>query len=134
MPTVGDLQKEVTKLTPIYQEVRLYATNVLDATSVIWGAIATCVLPVLYALLGACAYLLQVFSEKLQDRTFSPSDATTARFVIAAIGGAIVGLFNNFTLGQGASLSPLAIAFLVGYAADVFFSFLAQNLPKPKSG
>ena len=73
MPTVGDLQKEVTKLTPIYQEVRLYATNVLDATSVIWGAIATCVLPVLYALLGACAYLLQVFSEKLQDRTFSPS-------------------------------------------------------------
>jgi hypothetical protein len=44
--------------------------------------------------------------------------------LIASIGGAVVGLFNNFTLTQGASISPLAIAFLVGYAVDVFFAFL----------
>ena len=47
-----------------------------------------------------------------------------ARFVIAAIGGGVVGLFKTFTPGDGASISPLAIAFLVGYATDVFFSFL----------
>jgi hypothetical protein len=36
-----------------------------------------------------------------------------------------VGLFNNnFTISQTPSISPLAIAFLVGYAVDVFFSFL----------
>jgi hypothetical protein len=35
--------------------------------------------------------------------------------------GAVVGLFN---LGQAVSVSPLAIAFLAGYAVDVFFTFL----------
>ena len=127
------LQKEVENKTKSYQKVRFYATSVQDAGSVIWGAISTCVLPVFYALLGACAYLLQVFSDQLRTRTFALSDATTARFIIAVIGGMIVGLFNNFTLGQGASVSPLAIAFLVGYAADIFFSFLAQSLPKSKA-
>jgi hypothetical protein len=34
----------------------------------------------------------------------------------------VVGLLNNFT--QGVSVSPLAVAFLVGYAVEVFFSFL----------
>jgi hypothetical protein len=34
-----------------------------------------------------------------------------------------VGLFN-YSITQGASISPLAIAFLVGYAVDVFFAFL----------
>jgi hypothetical protein len=36
----------------------------------------------------------------------------------------VVGLFDNFTIGQGASIPPLAIAFLVGYGVEVFFSFL----------
>jgi len=38
------------------------------------------------------------------------------------IAGLVVGLFNNFT--QGISLSPLAVAFLVGYGVEIFFSFL----------
>jgi len=56
--------------------------------------------------------------------------------MIAAIAGAVVGLFNNFTISQGASIPPLAIAFLVGYAVDVFFSFLEgliQAFTKNKS-
>jgi len=60
----------------------------------------------------------------MSSRTFVPSHSDSARFLIAAIGGAVVGLFNNFTINQGASIPPLAIAFLVGYAVDVFFSFL----------
>jgi hypothetical protein len=40
------------------------------------------------------------------------------------IAGAVVGMFSNFNITQNASIPPLAIAFLVGYAADVFFSFL----------
>ena len=54
---------------------------------------------------------------------------------MAGIGGAVVGLFN-FALTDGASISPLAIAFLVGYAVDVFFSFLEgllQALTKSKT-
>jgi hypothetical protein len=57
-------------------------------------------------------------------RTFILSRANSARFLIAVIGGAVVGLFDNFTIGQGASIPPLAIAFLVGYGVEVFFSFL----------
>lgn len=130
------LQEELTEKTKIYQEVRRYATDVQDATSVVWGAVSNCILPVLYALLGACAYVLRSFTEQTERRTFAPSDATPARFIIAAIGGGVVGLFSNFTIGQGASLSPLAVAFLIGYAADIFFSFLEgsmQNLRAAKA-
>jgi len=78
----------------------------------------------MYALLGALAYLLRSYQDQVRTRTFTGSDTHVARFVIAAIGGGVVGLFKNFTTGDEASISPLAIAFLVGYAADVFFSFL----------
>ncbi|MEJ8816094.1 hypothetical protein WKW77_33935 [Variovorax ureilyticus] len=75
---------------------------------------------------GALAYLLRSYQKQLKERTFMSFDSHVARFVIAAIGGGVVGLFTNFTSGGGAgvSISPLAIAFLVGYATDVFFSFL----------
>jgi hypothetical protein len=124
-------------LTDTYQDVRSFAQNVLDLASVCYGAITICILPVLYALLGTCAYLLRCFEEELRTMTFkSSSRANLARFLIAGIGGAVVGLFGNFTITQGASISPLAIAFLVGYAVDVFFSFLdglVQSFTKRKS-
>jgi hypothetical protein len=110
--------------TTLYQDIRYFAQNVLDDESFFYGAIATCILPVLYALLGTCAFLLRSFEQQMSTRTFIPSEVNSARFLIAAIGGAVVGLFNNFSITQGASLSPLALAFLVGYAVDVFFAFL----------
>jgi hypothetical protein len=108
----------------VYQDVRYFAQSLLDDVSFFFGAITTCLLPVLYALLGTCAYLLRSFEDQMRSKTFIPSVANSARFLIAGIGGAVVGLFNNFTITQGASIPPLAIAFLVGYAVDVFFSFL----------
>ena len=78
----------------------------------------------LYAVLGACAYLIRSFEEQIKTRTFTGMDKPTARFLIAGIGALVVGLFGDFGVGHGASLPPLAIAFMVGYAADVFFSFL----------
>jgi len=81
-------------------------------------------LPVLYALLGACAYLLRSLKKHIRNQTYIPHYANSARFIIAAIGGAVVGLFNNFSITQVPSISPLAIAFLVGYAVDMFYAFL----------
>jgi hypothetical protein len=85
----------------------------------------------LYAILGSLAYLLRMFEQQLKQRTFTVADGHAARFAMAAIGGFVVGLFNLNVAsemlggaGQAASISPLAIAFMVGYAADVFFSFL----------
>jgi hypothetical protein len=131
-------------LTTVYQNVRYFAQSLIDDVSFFYGAISACLLPVLYALLGTCAYLLRSFEQQMTTRTFTPSIADSARFLVAAIGGAVVGLFNNFTITQGASIPPLAFAFLVGYAVDVFFVFLEGVLqaftkgsatsPTPSSG
>jgi hypothetical protein len=107
-----------------YQDVRYFAQSLQEDVAMFYGAVATCLLPVLYALLGTCAYLLRTFEKEMANRTYVPSSANAARFVIAAISGGVVGLFNNLTAVQGASVPPLAIAFLAGYAVDVFFSFL----------
>jgi hypothetical protein len=74
--------------------------------------------------LGTCAYLFRSFKLHIRQKTYIHFYANFARFIIAAIGGAVVGLFNNFSVTQGANISPLAIAFLVGYAVDVFYTFL----------
>jgi len=107
----------------LYQSVRYRAVSAQETAAIWSGAVATCILPVLYAALGACAYLLRLFEEQIRSRTFT-ADGHRARFLIAGIGGLVVGLFTNFNVTQGGSLSPLALAFLVGYAVDVFFSFL----------
>ncbi|MGA2355146.1 MAG: hypothetical protein ABSG02_11655 [Terriglobales bacterium] len=134
---VPNMPETLDTLTSTYQDDRLFAQDTLDLVSVYYGAIATCILPVLYALLGTCAYLLRTFEQQMAIRTFMPSVANSARFLIAAIGGAVVGLFNNFNITQGATIPPLAIAFLVGYAVDVFFTFLESLIgafTKNKSG
>jgi hypothetical protein len=79
--------------------------------TVYYGAIATCILPVLYALLGAEAYLLRLYEEQIKNRTFIASDRHLARYLIAGISGLVVGLFN---VTQGVTISPFAIAFLAG--------------------
>lgn len=131
--SLGFLQHETNKKTFVFQEVRRYAKEVQDYVSLIYGAIGTYLLPMLYAALGVCAYLLRLFQRELRSETFSNRYDISARFFVAIIGGFIVGQFSSFAV-TGASLSPLALAFLVGYAADVFFSFLeglVANFRKP---
>jgi len=115
------------QITETYQDVRYFAQNINTDVVTFYGAFNTCILPILYALLGTCAYLLRSFEDQMSTRTFTPSVANSARFVIAAIGGTVIGLFNGFT--SEASASPLAMAFLVGYGVEIFFSFL-ENLIK----
>jgi hypothetical protein len=127
--------REVIRDVSTYQTVRYFATQIQDRTTSLYGAMSSIVLPPLYAVLGALAYLLRLIPEQVRLRTFIASRTDTARFMVAAIGGGVVGLFSNFTLEQGSGLSPLALAFLVGYAADIFFSFLDRLQPtKPKPG
>ena len=125
---LDDFSKATNDKTAVYQDVRYFAQTALDDVSFFYGAFTACILPALYALLGTCAYLLRTFEQQMSAKAFVPSTADSARFLIAAIGGAVVGLFSNFTIGQAASIPPLAIAFLVGYAVDVFFAFLEGML------
>ncbi len=123
-PGIADPIAARDNITNTYEDVRYFAQSLITDVAVFYGALSTCILPVLYALLGTCAYLLRTFEDQMSNRTFTPSAANSARFVIAAIGGAVVGLFNNLTITDQASIPPLAVAFLVGYAVDVFFAFL----------
>ena len=139
-PVLANFYEARDSATATFQSVRYFAQSLLNNVSIFYGAINTCILPVLYALLGTCAYLLRNFESQMSNHTFIPSPANSARFLIAAIGGAVVGLFNNFTITPEASVPPLALAFLVGYAVDVFFAFLegllkaftkAETVPPP---
>jgi hypothetical protein len=123
-PGLANIPQTVTKMIPEFQGLRQFGQTGRDLVAVIYGAISTCILPVLYALLGVCAKLLGQFEQQIRTRTYVQSEANSAHFVVAAIAGGVVGLFNNFTLGQSASISPLAIAFLIGFSVDVFLSFL----------
>lgn len=116
--------EQIWTTTRKLQEVRGHA-NVVQVREKLWsGAITNCILPIFYAILGACAYLLKTFSEQMRARTYLPSDPDWARLTIAAIAGGVIGLFSNYNFTEGTSLSLLALAFLVGYGTDVFFSFL----------
>jgi hypothetical protein len=122
-PGLTDLGHQTNVRIQVLQQVRYFARSVQNDVAVWYGAVASCILPLLYAILGALAYLLRSFERQVETRTLRRVDGHTARFAIAAIGGFVVGLFN-VSIVQNATISPLAIAFLVGYAADVFFSFL----------
>ncbi len=117
-----NLALAATERICVYQRVRYYAQSTEKNATVFIGAVATGILPVLYALLGAGAYVLRRLESQLRSQTFV-KETYSPRFITAAIAGAVVGLFN---FGQGVSVSPLAIAFLAGYAVDVFFSFLER--------
>ncbi|HEY2383977.1 MAG TPA: hypothetical protein VGK48_22610 [Terriglobia bacterium] len=124
VPLPDDLSIVSAERISVYQDVRYYGQSVVDDVSVWYSAFATCILPVLYALLGTCVYLVRTFEQEISSRTFKPSHADFHRFLIAGVAGAVVGFFSNFAINTGTSVSPLAIAFLAGYAVDVFFSFL----------
>jgi hypothetical protein len=122
-PGLPNLALAATERVCVYQRARYYAQSTEESATIFTGAVATCILPVLYALLGAGAFVLrrlELEESQLRSHIFV-SEAVSPRFITAAIAGAVVGLFN---FGSGVSVSPLAIAFLAGYAVDVFFSFL----------
>jgi hypothetical protein len=44
------------------------------------------------------------------------------RVIIAAAAGFMLSLFSDFSTKSG--LTPLALAFVIGYSVDVFFTFI----------
>jgi hypothetical protein len=116
------LSQELTDKVAEYQHVRSFANQIVEKAAVYYGAIAVSILPLFYALLGAVAYLLRTYEQQSQNRTLVGGPKPIARLLIAGIGGLVVGQFNN--VAQGVNITPFAVAFLVGYAVDVFFTFL----------
>ena len=103
------------------------------------------VLPLLYGLLGACAYILRDLTSAIRSVTFSKSSLINynLRLIMGPLVGIAVGLFlgstssatfhepsltsnpaQPATLSDISSLSTVALAFLAGYSVEVLFSAL----------
>jgi len=78
-------------------------------------------LPLLLGLVGACAYVTRLISEQIKESTFSSTSSVrhVVRVALGALAGAIVGFG---WIGTGISASPLAVAFIAGYAIEPVFA------------
>lgn len=87
-------------------------------------------LPLLYGMMGACAYVLRELSKEVQNMTYSNDDAVNynLRIQLGALSGLVVGWF--LTPAGGAAddifsvynLGPFALSFLSGYSIELVFS------------
>jgi len=112
----------------LLREVAPFIEELIDTAAVMYGAINACVLPLLYAWLGACAFLLRSACNERDDGVAIGWHPAHARLVMAGIGGMVIGFFNNLVIDSGASVSPFALAFLVGYATDMFYDVLEHAI------
>lgn len=87
------------------------------------------ILPLLYGLLGAFAFVLRKLTEDTRRMVYTKeSDLKyVLRIHLGALAGLAVGLFfvpEDTSITLPVSLSPLAVAFLTGYSVEFFFSAL----------
>jgi hypothetical protein len=83
-------------------------------------------LPLLYGLVGACAYVLRKLAGEIENRTVSDGSETQyqLRFYLGALAGMAVGWFftPESTPALFKSISPFALAFLAGYSVELLFA------------
>ena len=85
------------------------------------------VLPLLYGLLGALAFILRTLGRELRAITYSPASNTAyvLRWPLGMLAGITIGwFFDPATLQGVASIQPLALAFLAGYSVELLFALL----------
>jgi hypothetical protein len=119
-----DTYENFKQIVSTYQEVRAYAQSLRDAVAFWYGGIASSILPIFYALLGASAWSLRRMQIGLRNRTFASFGGNSAQMLVAAIAGTVISLFSGLFISSGVSLSPLAWAFLAGYSSDSLFQIL----------
>jgi hypothetical protein len=123
LSTVAEIENEALYQIKAYQYIRDYALGLYKIDTLIYSSLSSYFLPTVYALLGAFLYGFRYYSRLIRRKEFLPSVADSARYFIAAIAGLVIGLFGSL-LPKSLSLPPLAVAFLVGYAVEAFFSRL----------
>ncbi|MCS7019769.1 MAG: hypothetical protein RMJ87_13650 [Cytophagales bacterium] len=87
------------------------------------------ILPLLYGLLGAFAFVLRKLTEDTRQMVYTKESDLKyiLRIHLGALAGLAVGLFfvpEDTSITLPISLSPLAVAFLTGYSVEFFFSAL----------
>jgi hypothetical protein len=129
LSTTTEIENEGFYQITAYQFIRDYALGLYKINTLIYSSLSTYFLPTIYALLGAFLYGFRYYSRLIRRKEFLPSEAHSARYFIAAIAGLVLGLFGSL-LPKSMALPPLAVAFMVGYAVEAFFSRLDGMIRK----
>jgi hypothetical protein len=93
----------------------------LEADGVGDTIINSSLLPLILGVMGACAYVTRLVSEQIKETTFSST--SPIRHLVGIALGALVGVVVGLGwIGSGISASPLALAFIGGYAVEPVFA------------
>ena len=115
--TIADAKNGIVE----YDSVRSSIGRAIDRSSLTLRLLNAVVLPIFSGTLGACAYVTRSISDQIKDTTFSATSLIRYRVRVAL--GALVGAVVGFGWIEGpASLSPLAWAFVAGYAIEPIFA------------
>ena len=92
-----------------------------EKMSLLITIINSSLLPLILGVMGACAYVTRLVSEQIKETTFSSTSPIRhlVRIALGALVGVVVGLG---WIGTGISASPLALAFISGYAVEPVFA------------
>jgi hypothetical protein len=121
--SMKDLVTEGENQIRLYQVIRDHSQDISQKWQGVIAGITTYLLPVLYAMLGAFLYTFRSWCEKHRKGDSFQSPDRTSRFLMAGIAGIAIGALNDL-FPKEVLFSPLALAFIVGYAIDVFTSRL----------
>ena len=89
------------------------------------------ILPLLYGLLGAFIFVLRDLLREIKSLTFAYDDEIRyrLRLPLGSLAGMIIGwFFKPEDAGMVASLSPMALAFLMGYHVEILFAFMDKAI------
>lgn len=131
--TASEIVDEGIKQIVYYQQIRNFAQAAAKTNTVLYAGVTNYLLPAVYALLGASLYGLRHYAALVRRKAYLKSSANSARYFIALIAGIVIGLFGSI-VPAGLAVPPLAIAFLVGYAVEAFFSRLDGFIERMRGG
>lgn len=120
-------QLEQLDLERNLHQVRMVLFEYILATDYILKAFQEYFLPLLYGLFGAFIYVLRNLMIEIKQRTYSYDCEVKyrLRLTLGALGGMIVGWFFQPDEADAiASLSPMALAFLMGYNIELLFTIM----------
>ncbi len=126
----------------LYQARLVYFGNLLSAETML-SVLQSYILPLLYGLLGAFIFVLRSLLRDIKAITYryDCEIGYRLRLTLGALGGMIVGWFlKPEDLQLSASVSSMALAFLMGYNVDMLFAVmdkiidnLKQSIDKPEA-
>lgn len=132
----GELEASIKGHFQVLKYVTFYLIDIEDDDTGNQGRLAEIIIgylrdiigltlaPLAFGGLGACVYVVRRIGDLVAARAFDPDTGFNfnLRIYLGCIAGLAAAQFKIF--GDTTSLTPLALAFIAGYAIEVFFSAL----------